>query len=125
MPKSIKNVFDSKLTFMKLLEAHQRASKIKRNKPEVMKFNIDLESNITNLLTKIETNQYHLGKYREFVIYEPKERIIKSLPYVDRIVHQWYVEEFIKPYISKRFIKDTYACIEGRGTHLFEPYKII
>ena len=58
-----------------------------------------------------------MGKYRTFKIYEPKERVIRALPYVDRIVHQWYIHEFIKPYIVPRFINDSYACIEGRGTH--------
>ncbi len=117
MSKTIKNVFDEKLTFTHLATAHVRASKNKRNRKEVMKFNVDLECHLINLLENIKNNKYRLGKYREFVIYEPKKRIIKSLPYIDRIVHQWYVEEFIKPYIIKRFIKDTYACIDGRGTH--------
>ena len=65
----------------------------------------------------IKYNRYQFGKYREFVVYEPKERIIKSLPYRDRVVHQWFVEEFIKPYYYPRFIYDTYACLDLRGTH--------
>lgn len=40
-----------------------------------------------------------------------------SLPFTDRIIHQWVVEEFIKPYYVPRFITQTYACIPGRGTH--------
>ena len=34
----------------------------------------------------------------------------------DRIIHQWYIEEFIKPFMIKRFISDTYACLDNRGT---------
>ena len=40
-----------------------------------------------------------------------------SLPFTDRIIHQWVVEELIKPYYVPRFIAQTYACIPGRGTH--------
>ena len=58
-----------------------------------------------------------MGEYRKFKIYEPKERIIQSLPFKDRIVQQWYVEEFIKPIFVPKFIQDTYACIENRGVH--------
>ena len=36
MPKTIKNSFDEKLTFQKLIEAHQRASIGKQNKKEVI-----------------------------------------------------------------------------------------
>ena len=66
-------------------------------------------------MREIKQGKYKLGKYREFVVKYPKERLIKFLPYKDRIVHQWYVEEFIKPYIIPRFIIDSYACIENRG----------
>ena len=118
MSKTIKNIFYSKLTFEKLLEAHNRASKGKKNKKEVILFEMDLETNIIKMLNEIKNCTYKFGEYRQFKVYESKERVIKSLPYRDRIVHQWYIEEFIKPYFLPRFIKDTYACLDGRGTHL-------
>lgn len=117
MPKKIKNCFYNNLTFEKLMEAHQRARIHKIYKDEVIKFEMNLENNITNLLNNIKNKKYHLGKYYTFIIYEPKKRIIKALPYKDRIVHQWYVEEFIKPYIVPKFINSSYACLKNRGTH--------
>ena len=39
------------------------------------------------------------------------------MPYRDRIVHQWYIEEFIKPYIVPKFVNTTYACLTNKGTH--------
>ena len=79
---------------------------------------MDIETIICNLEMTLRNGTYRPGKYHVFTIHEPKERIIKALPFQDRIVHQWYIEEFIKPYYLKRFIKDSYACIEGRGAHL-------
>lgn len=117
MPKKIKNCFYDNLTFEKLLEAHTRARKHKTYKNEVIQFELNLENNIINLLNKIRSNQYRLGNYRSFTIYEPKERCIKALPYTDRVVHQWYVEEFIKPYIVPKFIDSSFACIENKGAH--------
>lgn len=118
MCKTIRNQFDKKLTYIKLLEAHDRAKKGKANKKEILRFEMDLETNVMNLYNSLKNNNYKMGKYREFTVYEPKERIIKALPYPDRIVHQWYIEEFIKPFIVPRFIYDSYACITGKGTHL-------
>lgn len=100
-----------------MLEAHQRAKNHKTTKQEVIRFEMDLENNISDIIKSIKNKTYRTGKYRIFTVYEPKERVIKALPYKDRIVHQWYVEEFIKPYFLKRFIKDSYACIENKGTH--------
>ncbi len=117
MSKTIKKCFFEKLTFQKMLEAHIRARDGKRSKKEVILFEMDLETNLIKIINEIENWTYRFGEYREFKVYEPKERIIKSLPYRDRVVHQWYVEEFIKPYFLKRFIRDTFACLDGRGTH--------
>src|SRR5574344_1082784 len=117
MPKKIKNCFDKNLTFEKLIQAHNRARIHKTYKKEVIKFELNLENNITNLLNNIKNNKYHLGEYYAFKVYEPKERIINALPYIDRIVHQWYVEEFIKPYIVPKFIRTSFACLKNKGTH--------
>ena len=117
MPKKIKNVFYKNLTFEKMMAAHQRARRHKTYKDEVIKFELNLENNITNLITEIKNKKYHPGKYYTFKIYEPKERFIQSLPYKDRIVHQWYVEEFIKPYIVPKFINTSFACLTDRGSH--------
>ena len=116
MSKTLKNSFYAKLTYEKFLEAHHRAKNNKRKK-EIYLYEMDLETNLINLINEIKEKRYKMGKYREFIVYEPKQRIIKALPYKDRIVHQWYVEEFIKPFFVKRFISNSYACIEDRGTH--------
>ena len=117
MCKSIKKQFCNKLTYLKLLEAHDRAKQGKTNKKEVILFEMDLETNVMNLYRNLKNGTYKMGKYREFTIYEPKERIIKALPYVDRIVHQWYIEEFIKPFIVPKFVTSSFACLENKGTH--------
>lgn len=116
MSKTIKKSFYDHLTFIKLLEAHNRAAEGKHEHTNVIRFEMDLESNITNLLYKIKNKQY-VGNYHSFYVYEPKKRLIKSLPYIDRVVHQWYVEEFIKPHFLPRFIFATFACLQDKGVH--------
>ena len=113
--KSIRNQFYQKLTFQKLLEAEKRASKNKKNRKEIILFEQDLEKNLLEIMDSIANGTYTLSNYRSFLIYEPKKREIRKLPFCDRIVHQWYVEEFIKPYFVKTFIFDSYACLEEKG----------
>jgi len=108
---------DECITFEKFYAAYLRARKHKASRLEVLEFEEYLEYNLISLMEEIRLGKYHLSNYSSFVIYEPKKREIRKLPFVDRIVHQWYVEEFIKPYFLSRFISDTYACIPGRGTH--------
>lgn len=89
MCKTIKNQFDKKLTFENLLSAHERAKCGKTNKYELLKFEIDLETNIMNLYQRLKNHTYQMGKYREFKIYEPKERVIKALPKLSKMVSLW------------------------------------
>lgn len=117
MSKTLRRVYDQKLTFEKIYEAYLRTYKGKTRKREVLKYMMDLETNLILLLDSLKNESYRLGKYYSFYVHEPKQRLIKALPFRDRIVHQWYVEEFIKPFIVKRFIFDTYACLTGKGTH--------
>lgn len=117
MPKTVNNVFSNSLTLEKLYEAYRRAAYLKYAKKSVLRFELDLETNLATLLTKIENGTYHVGKYYDFTIYEPKERLIRALPFADRVVHQWFVEEFIKPYLVPKFITDSYACLDDKGTH--------
>ena len=117
MSKSINKSFDDFITYEKILDAHKRAVVGKKQRTEVVRFEMDLETNLIRIMDGIKNLNYKFGKYWEFTVYEPKERVIKSLPYRDCIVHQWYVEEFIKPHFYPRFIKDTYACLDNRGTH--------
>ncbi len=117
MSKTMKNMFYENLTFEKMLKAHERSIKNKKNKRDVLKFNMDLETNLWNIINKLKNEKYSIGKYKTFTVYEPKKRVIKSLPYVDRVIQQWYIYEFIKPFFVKRFISNTCACIEKRGTH--------
>lgn len=117
MSKSIKNCFYKKLTFESLLRSHDRAKKNKTNRYELLKFSVDIETNIVGIMNSLKDGSYRPGKYKVFTIYEPKERVIKCLPYRDRIVQQWYIYEFIKPYIIPRIINTCCACIDNRGTH--------
>lgn len=117
MSKKINPQFYQKLNYINMYNAYLRASKVKRNRKDVIYYSIDLESNLMNLVNSIKNKTYKCGKYRVFVIKDPKERVIKSLPFKDRIVHQWFIEEFIIPLMVPKFISDSYACIKNRGTH--------
>lgn len=117
MPKTIRNIYDKKVTFERLLDAHKKARRGKREKKEVILFEFNLETELLELEKQLKTGKYNMGEYKEFKIYEPKERTIMASPYKDRVVQQWYIESFIKPYFVPQFIINTYAGIEGRGMH--------
>lgn len=84
---------------------------------EIALFELNELNNLITIRDAIVNGKYFPANYRSFNITDPKPRTILSLPYCDRVVHQWIIEEFIKPYFVPRFIRQTYACIPERGTH--------
>lgn len=115
--KKLREKFDDHLTFDKILSAHRRASKSKGLRYEVLSFNLNEYGNLMRVMDILAAGKYTPSKYWKFWIYDPKKRLILALPYPDRVVHQWYIDEFIKPYFIPRSINDSFACIPGRGSH--------
>ena len=108
---------EDKLTIEAIYRAHCRARKGKTTRSSVVDVDLRPMIYVTHILNVLRDGIYIPSRFREFTVTDPKKRLVLALPYVDRIVHQWLIEEFIKPYYLPRFIKDSYACIPGRGSH--------
>lgn len=103
-------------TFKNIYAAHKWCRKSKQHKGEVVRFEIDLSKNITELIKELTSRKYKLGKYRKFKLFEPKERLIEALSYKDRVVLMCFVTNVLKPIISKHVIYDNAACQKNKGT---------
>ncbi|MGL5452986.1 MAG: reverse transcriptase domain-containing protein [Aeromonas sp.] len=116
MAKTYNNLYSQIYDFDNLLAAYHRARRGKRSRMEVMKFHYNYEAELINIQNHLIWGSWRTGQYRPFVIHEPKRRDGASLPFRDRVLHHSLVA-VINPCFEPRFIRDTYACIEGRGTH--------
>lgn len=112
----IKNVYSIIYSFENLYKAYTNARKNKRFREEVLDFTNNLEEYLIDIQKELQERTYQVGEYREFYIHEPKKRLIMALPFKDRVI-QWAIYQVINPIFAKGYITDSYACIEGRGTH--------
>lgn len=97
--------------------ADETARQGKKCKYGIMLHDRNKEANLLLLQHQLQTGTFHTSEYKQFKIYEPKERIISRLPYYpDRILHH-AVLNVLEPYFVKMFIRDTFSCIKGRGIH--------
>jgi len=103
-------------TFENLYDAYKDCRKTKQHKGEVIRFETNLSTNISSLNHDIVTKKYRLGKYKEFLIYEPKERVIEALPFKDRVVIKCFCDVVLKAKIDQKLIYDNAACRKGKGT---------
>ena len=76
------------------------------------------EEYIQWLYEQLKNGTYMHGGYRIFYIHYPKERKIEASRYIDRVVHRWIADCFLKPYFETQFIDTSYACRKNKGMHL-------
>lgn len=114
--KTINNLFPKIYDFENLFEAYKLAVKTKRYRPDVMEYMDRLEENLFELQNQLMWGQYEVGRYNIFYVYEPKKRLIMSLQFKDRVA-QHAIYRQLNPLIEKQYIKDSYACRAGYGTH--------
>lgn len=112
--KSIKNVKEKITDFENLMQAYKMARKNKRYRGEVLKFSLNLEENLHKIQQELQNQTYKGGHYNEKIIRDPVERLIMWQAFRHRVV-QWAAYRVINPEFVRGYIKDSYACIEGRG----------
>lgn len=116
MPKSYTNLFERVIDFENIYHAFREACRGKRYRVEALKFKNRLDENLIILINNLDYNSYTPEVYRQFYVYEPKQRLISAPQFRDRVVHH-AVCQIIEPIFENRFISETYACRKGRGTH--------
>lgn len=94
--------------------------KAKRNKPfngSCARFQNMTLDGLHILKEQLENQTYKMAPYNEFIVYEPKERVIKSCSFKDKVVQHVFSDNILHPTLSKEFIKCNYAGQIGKGTH--------
>jgi len=114
--KTYKQLYPQICTFENLYLAFRRARKGKRSKPAVAAFENNLEDNLIALQDTLQEERYQPGAYTNFTLYDGKPRHISAAPVRDRVVHHALCN-VIEPIWEARFIHDSYACRQGKGTH--------
>jgi len=114
--KIIRNTYPAVIDTENLYTAVKRAAAGKRSRPDAAVFLLNQEENIEALHAELESMTYKPGGYRQFLIRDPKNRLVSAASFRDRVVHH-AIHDLIEPIIDRSFIHDSYACRKGKGTH--------
>lgn len=107
---------EAQLTIESVFDAYFDCRKHKRNTLYQLAFEADLERNLLALWRDLREGAYQIGRSIAFVVQHPKTREVWAAGFRDRIVHH-LIYNAIRGRFYARFIRDSYACIPGRGTH--------
>ena len=111
-----KTDFEKVVDFGNLYQAYLKSKSGKGFSKSSQKFQVAALDGIHQIKRRLETKTYNISKYNEFTIYEPKERIIKSCSFVDKIVQHSLCDNVLIPKLSNEFIQTNYAGQIGKGT---------
>lgn len=114
--KTYKNLYPKIYDFDNLHMAYLKARRCKRYRHDVLRFSANPEDNLIDIQNHLIWKTYRTGRYRFFTVYEPKERLIASLSFRDRVVHH-ALHNIIEPIFERSMIYDSYACRKEKGTH--------
>lgn len=111
------NMLEDIFSFENLYESHKECRKTKQHKGEVIRFETNLSFNLEKIRKELITKKYTFGKYKTFLIYEPKKRLIEAPPYKDRVVIRCFCDYVLKLKIENKLIYDNAACRKNKGTN--------
>lgn len=103
--------------FGNLYKAYKKAKAGKGFNGSCAKFQTMSLEGLHLLKEQLENQTYRMNPYNEFKIYEPKERVIKSCSFKDKVVQHCLCDEILHPRLASEFIKMNYAGQVGKGTH--------
>ena len=111
----VRCVREHEFTFQELYKAHKDCRKRKRNTINALKFEVDLESSLEELLISLNNKTYKPTRSVCFSITDPKPREVFAADFKDRVIHH-LLYNHLNPIYEKIFIYDSFACRKDKGT---------
>ena len=94
-------------------------SEHKHSRPNVQRFEAELEVNLDYLLDSYTKGTWVTSEYTFKDVSEPKKRKVAKLPVKDHVI-QWAVSNPIEPFLLRSMIDNSCSCVKGKGTHYFK-----
>jgi RNA-directed DNA polymerase len=112
--KRVGGLYEAMLDRENFLLAFHRAAKGKRYRAEVGKFQDDFPNWLMSIAERLSSSIFTFGRFHQFLIRDPKERIITAPCFEERVVHH-AIMNVCEPVLDRWLIDDTFACRIGRG----------
>jgi retron-type reverse transcriptase len=115
------NLFEKAFSMENLYHAYLSARRGKRSRRACFEFDRYAGSNLNALHDALHAGTYRPDPYHEFVVMEPKKRIIHAPSFRDVVV-QHAIYRVIYDIFDQSFIGQSFACRLGYGTHKAAAY---
>ena len=111
-----RNLIQKVTAIENLRDAYSKTARAKRMTWGYLEFKEYAEINLLRLQEELRDGGYGIGPYRQFMVFEPKKRVISALDFKDRLV-QHAIVNVIGPIFERTLLPNTFACRVDKGTH--------
>ena len=108
--------FEKVTDFGNMYAAFRKAKRGKGYKKSSARFNVNALDGVNTLISQLQNRTYRVSEYTEFKVYEPKERVIQTTSFKDKVIQHCLCDNVIMPRLSKVFLYDNCAGQKGKGT---------
>jgi retron-type reverse transcriptase len=116
MPKRHNHLIERIASMDNLRAAYAKTARGKRLSWGFLEFKEYADKNLRAIREQLLDGAWEQGRYREFMVHEPKPRLISALDFKDRLA-QHAVCNVIGPIFEAGLLPYTFACRAGMGTH--------
>ena len=109
-------IYNKLTTKANIVNGYNEFLKGKRKKKDVIRFGKEKRENLEKLRLSLINKTYNPGNYSQFIVNDPKTRIIHKANVEDRIIHH-IVSSFLEEIFDNTFIEHSYSCRKDKGTH--------
>ena len=107
--------FERVIDFNNMYRAFRKAKCGKGYKKSSAKFNLSALDGVNTLIDQLKSKTYRVSGYTEFKVFEPKERMIQTTSFKDKVIQHSLCDNVIMPKLQKVFIYDNCAGQKGKG----------
>jgi RNA-directed DNA polymerase len=108
------NLFDEIADLENLRLAFHKAARGRRGQAVVRQFAAGLDRRVAAMLEAIRAGTFQVGRFQQFLIRDPKERVITAPCFDERVLHH-AIMNVCEPVMDRWLVVDTFACRIGKG----------
>ncbi len=108
--------FEKVIDFNNMYKAYRKSKRGKGFRKSAAKFNVMALDGINAIIKQLRYKTYRVSAYNEFKVYEPKERVIQTTSFKDKVIQHSLCDNVLLPRLQSIFIEDNCAGQKGKGT---------
>lgn len=114
--KKSKCIYDSAITYENIYAMWLIIRRTCNNKKAVFYFSLNLNTNINYIYEVLKNKKYIPYKYRTFLIFEPKPRLVMSQTVYDKIINHFVANYYLIPFLESKLIDSNVATRKNKGS---------